>query len=359
MARHRPSAWGCEHATPWTDWNKLSINRRDSPLHAAATYGLSKTLGFLLNNRGYRKDILNNFGETALQRAAQLGTTRAMDVLLAHGADLDAKVKQHYFNDANLLILATHCCQVDAVQVLLNHGISANTYDPKYLTFPLHLAASTHTKLTQLLLNYGATVDFPGKSPCYPETFMTSLHFAVFNAHVFNAAHERVNLLLDRGANINCQSMTGNTPLHMALLGGHDDLVLLLLQRGANVGLRNKQGKSALQLARERGFFSSKEDSDPPEALSKLKDIPQLHSAVWSRDHPRVCELLGRGYDMEQKDQEGSTVWDYCIGRADIELAKLLADYMEEHQLSRRKEIGNAAFETALKSMTSLRLHRS
>merc|ERR1711939_1162082 len=242
------------------------------------------------------------------------------DVLLAHGADLHAKVPQHYLNDANVLILATLCRQSDAVLVFLNHGISINTYDPKHLTFPLHIVASTDTNMTRLLLDYGAKVDFPGKSPVYPETFMTSLHFAVFNAHVFTRALERVNLLLDRGANINMQStMTGNTPLHMAILGGHQDLMICLLERGVNINVRNKAGKSAIQLLREKGLFSSKPDVIPAEILEQVEHMPPLHYAAWSRNHAHVCRLLAEGHDMEQKDEDGSTIWDHCIASSNVQ----------------------------------------
>ena len=353
MARHRRSAWGGVYAVPWTDWNKRSINRRDSPLHAAASYGLSKTLAFLLDHKGYAKDMRNNFNETPLHRAAQTGRVGSIEVLLARGADLSATVPQHYLNDANMLILATLCRHVDAVRVFLNHGVSVNVHDPKYRTFPLHIAASTDTDLTRLLLDYGAIVDFAGKSPSYPETFMTSLQFAVFNAHVFNGALARVNLLLDRGANISMKSMTGNTALHMAILGGHEDLIIHLLQRGANIDIRNNAGKSAVQLLREKGLFSSKQGDIPAEILAKVKQIPPLHCAVWSGNHSSVCQMLVDGNDMEQKDQDGSTIWDYCVASNDVELAEKLVNYMEESHLPKRKEIGNAAFETALKAMTA------
>ncbi|KAK5325159.1 hypothetical protein LTR93_004636 [Exophiala xenobiotica] len=354
IARHRHSAWGCEHAVPWTDWNKNSIERRDPPVHAAASYGLSKNLSFLLDHKGYKSDTVNNFGETPLHRAAQTGKRGSIDVLLAHGADMDAKVPHHYLNDANVLILATLCQQVDAILVFLNHGLGVNTYDPKYLTFPLHIAASTDTNLTRLLLDYGAKVDFPGKSPVYPETFMTSLHYAVFNAHVFNGALDRVSLLLDRGANINMQSiMTGNTPLHMAILGGHETLMIYLLERGANINVRNKAGKSGVQLLREKGLFSSTPDVIPAEVLVQVEHMPPLHYAAWSRNHALVCQLLAEGHDMEQKDQDGSTIWDHCIASNNVDLAKTLVDYMEEQQLPQRNEIGNAAFDLALKAMTA------
>jgi ankyrin repeat protein len=352
MAMHRPSAWGFESGAFWTDWNRLAINRRDSPLHAAATYGLRKTIPFLLKEKGYDIGRRNNFGETALHRAVQVGQTGAMEVLIAHGADLYAKVNHHYLTEATPIILATLCRQVDAVRELLNHGVNVNAFDPKYRTFPLHLAASMDTEMTQLLLDQGAVVNFPGKSPCFPETWpMTSLHFAIFFSHVHEGALDRVNLLLDRGANINAQSSLGNTALHMAILGGYEDLTHFLLQKGADIHLQNKQGKSAVQLAKEGGRFGWVEEAVPREILDELQKAPALCNAIWSKNYSHVRELLEIGCDIEQKDQYGNTPWDYCVLSSDVELAQILVDYMTEQNLP--KHIGNVAFETAITHMTA------
>lgn len=351
LSSGRPSAWGCDRGTPWTDWNKHSISRRDTPLHAAATYGLRTTVRYLIKKKGYEKDRRNNFGETALHRAAQVGKTGTMEELIAHGADLGAKVRHHYLNEATPLILAAICLQIEAVRVLFNHGVDVNTFDPIFRTCPLHLAASMDTKLTRLLLDRGALVDFPGKSPSFPETWpMTSLHFAVFNAHAFQGALNRVNLLLDRGANINAQSSVGNTALHMAILAGHQDLAHLLLQKGANISLQNKSGKSVVQLARERGHLHWIEEGVPKEIFRKLPTGPPLHRAIWSKNHSLVCELLETGHDIAEEDQDRVTLWEYCIRSDDVELAQILVDYMNRHKSF--NHVGNAAFETALNHMT-------
>jgi ankyrin repeat protein len=352
MARRRPSAWGADNSTPWTDWNQRSIDRRDSPLHAAATYGLHKAVSFLLKERGYKIGLRNNFGETALHRAAQVGQTGTMEELIAHGADLSATVKHHYLTEATPIILASSCRQVDAVRVLLNHGVSVNTFDPKYGTAPLHLAASMDTKMTQLVLGYGAWVNFPGKSPIFPEAWpMTSLHFAVFFSHAHEGALDRVKLLLSRGANINAQSSRGDTALHMAILGGHGDIARFLLQKGASVRLQNAQRKSAVQLAQECGHFPWIEDAVPREILDELQKAPALSKAIWCKDHSRVRELLETGCNIEEIDQHGSTAWDYCILGSHVELASILVDHMKNRKLHKR--IQNAAFETAISQMTA------
>jgi hypothetical protein len=145
VARQHRSAWGgADNVGPWTDWNRISTKRRDSPLYAAAIYGLRKTVDFLLK-KGYKVDQRNNFGETALHRAAQVGQTTIIRELMIHGADLNAKVTQHYLGEATLIILASICQQADAVRVLLNYGADVNGYDPAKRYTPLHLAASMDT----------------------------------------------------------------------------------------------------------------------------------------------------------------------------------------------------------------------
>ena len=329
-------------STPWTDWNKRSVDRRDRPLHAAAAYGLGEIVRYFIKKKGYEKDGRNNFGETALHRAAQVGRTETMEELIAQGADLNSKVYHHYFKETTALTLAMNCQRIEAVRVLLNHGADLNTYDPKNPTFPLHIAASMNTRLTRLLLDHGATVHFPGISPQFPEMWPGSLHFVVFYAHEFPGALERVNLLLDRGANINAQSSAGNTALHMAILGGHQDLVHILLQKGANVTVKNQRSKSAVQLARERGRLDWIEEGIPAELFRSLPIGPPLQRAIWSRNHSLVHELLEKGHDIAEEDQEMVTPWGYCILSGDVELAQILGDHMEKRKSI--DHVGNTAF---------------
>jgi ankyrin repeat protein len=68
---------------------------------------------------------------------------------------------------------------------------------------------------------------------------------------------ELVELLLERGADINCWGHAedhSGTPLMMAVLTGDRDMVEYLLQHGADPKMMNGQGESAFSMADKRRF---------------------------------------------------------------------------------------------------------
>ena len=140
---------------------------------------------------------------------------------------------------------------------------------------------------------------------------MTSLHFCVYFSHQFEGALERVKLLIERGAYINTQTGLGNTALHLAILGRHQDVTRLSLEKGADINLENNQEKSAVQLAQERGHFSwFNEVISCPVFDSQLQKTPALHQAIWAKDQPSIRKLLEQGSDITEKDENEETPLD-------------------------------------------------
>jgi uncharacterized protein len=75
----------------------------------------------------------------------------------------------------------------------------------------------------------------------------TALHFAVQSF-----LPDIIQLLIEKGANVNIQDNYGNTPLLNALGifdGTHKDVILLLIQAGADKDLKNNSGVSPYQFA--------------------------------------------------------------------------------------------------------------
>lgn len=112
---------------------------------------------------------------------------------------------------------------------------------------PLMMAAlKGDLPAAQALLARGAKVDQPGWS---------ALHYAAAGPEP-----KLVQLLIDRGADLNAASPNDTTPLMMAAQYGSEDSVNLLLARGADVNRRNQKGLRAVDFARLSGRESLVEE---------------------------------------------------------------------------------------------------
>ena len=94
---------------------------------------------------------------------------------------------------------------------------------------------------------------------------------------MYDGHRQVAELLLANQADINAQSVTGETPLHVAVRKGHRELVELLLSRNADVNARDRQDRTPLHVAAAAG-----------------------HAEV-------VRALLGENADLLARDKSGRT----------------------------------------------------
>ena len=198
---------------------------------------------------GLAPDRSGKRGDTLLHRAARRGDARLSELLLAHGANPNAR------NDADDVPLHS-ASSAGVVRLLLEHGADPNAEDD-YGDVPLHSASSA--RIVRLLLEHGADAEArngDGETPL----------------HKIEAA-DSVRLLLEHGADPNAQDDDGNVPLHEACSRLRDaDTVRFLLEHGANPNARANDGQ-----------------------------VP-LHNAYYA-DTARI--LLQYGADMEARDNNG------------------------------------------------------
>lgn len=69
----------------------------------------------------------------------------------------------------------------------------------------------------------------------------------------FVCPQQKLFRVLSNGLGVNVTNQDGFTPLHMAALHGHADLVSLLLKHGANIGQKNADRAVPLHLACQSG----------------------------------------------------------------------------------------------------------
>ena len=175
----------------------------------------------------------------------------------------------------------------DAVKALLTCGADPNHKDTAGWT-PLHMSVYASTpECLRLLLNAKADIDIKNN---YGNTTL-ALAVRIEDEPDFS------ELLLSHGADIECTTSLGWTPLHSAAKHKHPKQVSLLLKKGANINASTSNGQTA------------------------------LHLAIISKSSAVVKILLdNRGIDYERNLDNESTAIHLAAQYSDIETLRILKD---------------------------------
>ena len=199
------------------DINSTVGDEKFTALYLAASHTLSynKTLPLLLSKGADVSRRCTTSQETALHVAAINGDIQAIEVLLAHGADMSA-------TDSNLstpYVLALEEGQPHVASRLLERMTAKQNED----------------RWAQVKGDIGPIDDL-------------SLGKALRRFSKLGQA-EVVEILLDHGVDVNCRSRKGTTPVMKASKGGHLEVLDLLKDRGADFAAKDREGESALDFA--------------------------------------------------------------------------------------------------------------
>ena len=141
--------------------------------------------------------------------------------------------------DSMSLGLAALKGDLASINGLLDKGADINQQDSAGRT-PLYLTScNDRVEIVKQLLEAGAKVDIADKRSGF-----RPLHCS---AKQGNAGI--TELLIRYGANVDAQSLQGETPLHLAVVNGHPAVVVILLKYLAKVEICDTQGKTPMQYA--------------------------------------------------------------------------------------------------------------
>ena len=174
-----------------------------------------------------------------------------------------------------------------------------------------------------------------------------------------------VNLLIDRGSDINTVTNDENYPFHLAVAAGHTEVARILIERGSNIECPGWMGLSPLHLAVQRGNlemvnFLIDRGSDI-NAATITRACSPLHLAIERGHIEKVRVLLESGSDIECRDSLLLTPLHYANSFRHIEIFALLvtkcADVNKIPQQFKSSILGFAAQTNKLEVMEVLLAH--
>ena len=221
-----------------------SIKARDqfgnTAVARAAQHGEKQFLEFLLD-QGAIVDPTNVRGSTPLLQAVIENRRRTINLLLQHGANPNAVNKRK----VTPLIAASYNGNFLIVKSLLDAGASIGGIDATGKGALVYAAAKGFSRIVGVLLDAGESVDSRyGYS-------LTALMWASGHTNEVPPSDgaKTVSLLLARGADLIAHDDRGRTALMIAGQRGHKHIVELLLGHGADRTMTDNEGKTAWDLA--------------------------------------------------------------------------------------------------------------
>lgn len=224
------------------DASEFFLIRQSTPLMLASFMGLLKAVWCLLSHKA---DVhsTQSFGATPLHDAVFGGrsTTRTaiVEFLMENSADPEKR------NQLGMTVLAVACMKchsddaVECVKSMLLRGARVDAVDHQGQT-PLHVASlfGGRVELVQLLIQYGSVVD----QKIIPETIM--------GGFVLNACRFGASLGVESAFLQHFGEARGGTALHVAGFSGNEDIFNMLLLARADSTAQNARGRTPLDLAR-------------------------------------------------------------------------------------------------------------
>ncbi|XP_030844122.1 ankyrin-3-like [Strongylocentrotus purpuratus] len=287
-----------------------------SPLHVAAFVGHCDVTDHLLRRGAEVNGATKEKGSTALHVGVQNGHLDIAKGLLTHGADIDATDNDGW----TPLHIAAQNGHIDVVKCILQQLADVSKVTKKGSS-ALHLsAANGHTDVTRYLLEHGAEVNLikPDQTALPLAAKQDQVHgtspdtrCAEGQKHLSspNGRADTKGLTEDEKKVVRHHVKEGYTAVHLATHNGYASIIETLVSRGADLNIQSIDGQTCLHEAiRLLGREDSKVEATP--ALQKISEV--FYQNELSPRKALVFYLLDNGAKPDIKDNQGNLPVHYA-----------------------------------------------
>ncbi|XP_077297584.1 uncharacterized protein LOC143919246 [Arctopsyche grandis] len=298
-------------------------------LHSAAKYADVNILKLLID-KGLDVNISNKIGDTPLLIAAEFKNTESFLFLLKSGASpiainaVGEIVIHHIFRNYNVLYFKKENDQstIDNLQLLTDKGVDLKMTDEYGEETSLFCAVEfDETLAIRLFL----------KSRASPTPITFTIGEKVLHHLKNKGGVEEFELLRSEKANINILPIDKNdrSPIHLAAIRGSIDILQLLIDKGLDVNMTDINGETPLLLAASFGKLEAVKyllkNSADPKIISKLGET-LIHKAAGGCDLDSFKFIMELGFELTVVDKLGNSLLHSAVHEINMNIIEFLVE---------------------------------
>ena len=285
-----------------------------------------------LISAGANVNAVNHYGANAMQLAAEVANTEILKLLLDAGADVDSPNPE----GQTALMLVARTGNLEAARLLLGHGATIDAREQwGQQTALMWASARRHPAMMELLIQEGADINAvsavrdynshvtaEGRAKRLDVGGLTPLMYAVREN-----CKACVDLLVDKGVDLDLPDPDGVSPLLLAVINNNWDIAKRLIEAGADVNQWDMFGQAPL-------FAAVGSRNDPgltvDGIMNETDGLTVVKMLLEAGAYPNMTLFYRPAKARGGPLSRGTTPLIQAASNGDVEVMKLLLDYGAE-----------------------------